>query len=177
MPCHRGAQLLERLVDDRVGADLDALAVGDAARASPTGRTLKPRIDRVGGRGEHHVGLVDAADAAVDDVDRDLVLRQLGDLVLERLERAGDVGLEHEVELLELALLDAVEDVLERDLAAGAAGQRLGLEADRALAGQLAGLAVVLDDADVLAGLGDAVEAEHLDRVARDRPLRRASPL
>ena len=39
-----------------------------------------------------------------DDVDRDLVLRQLGDLVLERLERAGHVGLEDEVELLDLAL-------------------------------------------------------------------------
>ena len=26
---HRVAQLVERLVDDRVGADLDALAVGD----------------------------------------------------------------------------------------------------------------------------------------------------
>ena len=35
--------------------------------------------------------------------DLDLVLRQLGDLVLERLQRAGHVRLEHEVELLDLA--------------------------------------------------------------------------
>ena len=61
----------------------------------------------------------------LDDVDVDLVLRQLGDLVLEGLQRAGDVGLEHEVELLEVALLDALEDVLEGDLAARTAG--LGL--------------------------------------------------
>ena len=39
---HRGAQLLDRAVDHRVGADLDALAVGDLRAASCTGRTLKP---------------------------------------------------------------------------------------------------------------------------------------
>ena len=40
---------------------------------------------------------------AQHDRDLDLVLRQLGDLVLERLERAGHVGLEHEAELLDVA--------------------------------------------------------------------------
>jgi hypothetical protein len=68
---------------------------------------------------------------------------------------------------LDLALLDALEDVLERDLAAGAAGLRLVAKADRALVGLLAGAAIVLDDARELAGVGDAVEAEDLDRVAR----------
>ena len=65
----------------------------------------------------------------------DLGLRQLGDLVLERLQRAGDVGLEDEVELLELALLDALEEVVEGDLAARAPRLRLVLDADRALVG------------------------------------------
>ena len=41
-------------------------------------------------------------------------------------------------------------------------------QADGALVGQLAGGAVVLDDAHEVAGVGDAVEAEHLDRVAGD---------
>ena len=63
--------------------------------------------------------------------------------------------------------LGALEDVLERDLAARAAGERLGLEPVGALAGELARAAVVLDHAHELAGLGDAVEAEHLDRLAR----------
>ena len=108
----------------------------------------------------------------------DLVLRQLGDLVLERLERAGDVGLEHEVELLELALLDALEEVVERDLAAGAAGLRLVLERGSARSSACcAGDAVVLDDAHVLAGVGDAVEAEDLDRVAGDAPRRMRAPM
>ena len=95
------------------------------------------------------------------------VLRQLRDLVLERLERARDVGLEQDVELVELALLGLREDLLEGEPARLAAGELLGLEPVRALLGELAGLAVVLDDLDPLAGLADAVEAEDLDRVAR----------
>ena len=102
----------------------------------------------------------------MDDVDGDLVLRQLGDLVLERLERAGDVGLDEQVDLLDLALLGLREDVLEGDPAGVAASLGLGLEADRALTGELAGPAVVLDDLGALAGLADAVEAEDLDRLA-----------
>ncbi len=61
------------------------------------------------------------------------------------------------------------EDVLERDLLAAAPCQRLGLQPRRALAGELPGAALVLDDADALARLGHAVEAEHLDRLTRQR--------
>ena len=53
---------------------------------------------------------------------------------------------------------------------AAAAGQRLGLEPDRALAGEAARLAVVADHAHGLTGVGDAVEAEDLDRLAGRRP-------
>ena len=79
----------------------------------------------------------------------------------------ADVRLEQEVELLELAGLDLLEDVLERALAAGPAGLLLLAQAQRALLGLLAGRAVVLDDVDELTGLGHAVEAEDLDRIAR----------
>ena len=82
----------------------------------------------------------------------------------------GDVGLEHEVEVLDRAGLRQPEDVLERDLAARPAGERLGLEAVGPLAGELPGAPLVLDHADVFAGLGNAVEAEHLDRLARAGP-------
>ena len=90
---------------------------------------------RVGGGGQHHVGLVDPARLGVDHVDRDLLLRQLRDLVLERLQGAGDVGLEHDVELLELALAGLLEDLLEGDLAGLAAGELLGLQPGLALLG------------------------------------------
>ena len=121
----------------------------------------------VGRRGEVDVGLRDAADAGAHDVDLDVGLRQLGDLVLERLQRAGDVGLEHEVELHHLAVARLVEDALQRALAAAAAGLLLELEAGGALAGERAGAAVVLDHAHELAGLGHGVEAEHLDGLGR----------
>ena len=121
--------------------------------------------------GQVDVGLGDAADVGADDVDRDLLLRQLGDLVLERLQRAGHVGLEQQVELTAGGGAGLrVEDVLERDAAALAAGQGLGLQALAALVGELARLAVVLDDAHVLAGVGHGVEAEHLDGLGRRRP-------
>ncbi len=111
---HRGAQLLGDLVDHRVGADLDALLLGRAASVGERA-DVEADDDRVGGGGEHHVGLVDAAGGAADHVDGDLVLRKLRDLVLERLERARDVGLEQDVELVELALLGLGEDLVERE--------------------------------------------------------------
>ena len=83
----------------------------------------------------------------------------------------GDVGLDDERELLDGALLGELEDVFERDLAPGAPRERLGLQAVCALPGELAGPALVLDHAHVLARLGNAVEAEHLDRLARRRAL------
>ena len=64
--------------------------------------------------------------------------------------------------------LDALEDVLEGDLAPGAAGLRLVAQPDGALVGLLARGAVVLDHVRELARVGDAVEAEDLDRVAGD---------
>ena len=81
---------------------------------------------------------------------------------------ARDVGLEHEVEVLDVALLDALEDVLEGDLAPGPAGLGLVAQPDAALVGLLARGAVVLDHVRELARVGDAVEAEDLDRIAGD---------
>ena len=47
----------------------------------------------------------------------------------------------------------------------------LGLQAVGPLLGELAGAAVVLDRLHELAGVGDAVEAEHLDRHSRPGAL------
>ena len=82
--------------------------------ALPAGRTLKPTTMADAGLGQVDVRLGDAADAGGDDVDADLLGRQLGERVRERLGRALHVGLEDDLELLDLALLDLVEDVLER---------------------------------------------------------------
>src|SRR5262249_61900154 len=98
-------------------------------------------------------------------------LRDLGDLVLERLQGAGYIGLEHDVEFLEPALAGALEDLLEGDLARLAASQLLGLEAGLALLGDGAGLPLVLDDLDVLAGVRDSLEAKYLDPHAPGCPI------
>src|SRR3954470_12129139 len=159
---HRVAQVFGDFVDDRVGADVDALALGGAFRVQE-----RPHVeaddDRVGGRGQHYVGLVDAAGLRVDDVDRHPFLRHLRELVLQRLQRAGDVGLEDDVELLDVAGLGAGEDLVEADFAGVAAGQLLALQPVGALLRLLAGAAVVLDRLDELARVGDPVEAENLD--------------
>src|SRR3954452_22944486 len=169
---HRVAQVFGDFVDDRVGADVDALALGGAFRVQE-----RPHVeaddDRVGGRGQHYVGLVDAAGLRVDDVDRHPFLRHLRELVLQRLQRTGDVGLEDDVELLDFALLGAGEDLVEADLAPLAPGQRLGFEPVGALSGHLARLTVAIDHLHELTGVGDAVEAEHLDRHPRHRRLDR----
>src|SRR4051794_3365104 len=165
---HRVAQVFGDFVDDRVGADVDPLA-----RGRPFGVQQGPHVeaddDRVGGRGEHHVGLVDAAGLRVDDVDRDLFLGDFRQLVLERLQGAGDVRLEDDVELFDLALLGAGEDLVEAHLASLAPRQSLGFEAVAALLGHLPSLTVALDRLHELPGVGDAVEAEPLDRHSRNR--------
>ena len=58
----------------------------------------------------------DRADRRVDDVDVDLGLVHLVERVLERLDRALDVGLDDEVEVLERAFADAGEQVVEGDV-------------------------------------------------------------
>src|SRR5262249_10772917 len=105
-PLHRVAEVLGDFVDHGVGADVDSLALGGAPRVGE-GPHVEADDDRVGGRREHHVGLVDAAGLGMDDVDPDLLLRDLGDLVLKRLQRAGDVGLDDDVELLDVPFLGA----------------------------------------------------------------------
>ena len=112
---HRRAQLLDDLVDDRVAADLDALALAATWRASPTGRTLKPMMTASEAAASITSDSLMPPTPSWITLHADLLLRQLGDLVRERLERAGHVGLDHQVELGELALLGAREHVLERD--------------------------------------------------------------
>ena len=132
--------------------------------------------DRAGSLGQHHVGVGDTADSGVQDVEGDLAGRELRDLVLERLERPGHVGLDHEVQLHGLTrFLGPLEHVLEADRNAHAARQRLGLQPDRPLVGEMARLAVVRHRAHRLARVGQAVEAEHLDRLAWSRLLEAVS--
>src|SRR4051794_9461858 len=156
----RGLDLLDRVVDDRVVPDLHALAVGQLRRLALRA-DVEADDDRVGRGRQVDVGLGDRTDTAVDDPQADLVADvDLGQRVLERLDRAGHVALEDEVELLALPLLHGGHEVLERtaDAALGLHGRPL---TRLALLGDLPGHPVVLDDDQVLTGAGHGGETEH----------------
>ena len=101
----------------------------------------------------------------MDDAHAHLGVLDLLELGQRRLDRAGDVRLEHDVEVLN-AFLDALEEDVERDRLR-ALGELLSAEALAARLCVLARLALVVDDARVLAGGRRLVEADDLDRIAR----------
>ena len=165
--------VLGQLVDDAVGADVDALALGERPRLRV--RThVEADHDRVRGGREHDVALGDRPDARVDDVDAHLGVADLRELARDRLDRALHVGLDDEVEVLDDALADPREQLLERGAAPAPAGELLRAQPLATQAREVPGLAVVLDDARVLAGLRRLVEAEHLDGVPGPASLTRS---
>ena len=143
--------------------------------ASAFGRTLKPTTIACRRRREHDVGLDDRADAGVDHAHGDLVALDLLHLADRRLDGALHVGLDDQVELPDAALLDRVEQVLERDRLL-AARERLGAQPLGALLCLLARGALGVDDAGTLARDGRMVEAEDLDRAPPGRPPSDAPP-
>ena len=78
------------------------------------------------GVGQEDVALGDPADALEEDPDRDLGVLELLQLLGEGLERALDVGLEDQVEALDLLLGHLAVEVLERDGLAFAEGDARG---------------------------------------------------
>ena len=161
--------VLGQLVDDAVGADVDALALGERARLG-----VRPHVEaddeRVRGRGEHDVALGDRADALVDHVDTHLGVVDLGELGDGRLDRAADVALEDQVQILDGAFAQLREERLERDAALRALRELLGAEPLAAPLRERPRLALVLDHARELARGRRRVEAEDLDRCARAVP-------
>src|SRR5699024_2818796 len=163
-----GLDLVDRVVDDRVVLDLDALALG-VVRV----QTLRADVvaDDDGVRGDREVDVVhrDRADAAVDDAQ----VHALADLdaqqrLLEGLHRTGGVALEDEVEGLDLALGHVLVDVLEADALAHLR-ERRGTLGGLALLSDLAGGALVLGDQEGVTGAGHRGQTEHLHRAGRTR--------
>ena len=132
--------------------------------------------ERVRGRREVDVVLGDPTDAGVDDVDAHLGVLDLLELAEERLDRALDVALEDDVEILHLAGLQVVVQCLEGDAATRALRELLATQPLRAHVREVLRLALVLDDADEFARGRRMVEAEHLDRLAGLRPRVTFSP-
>ena len=121
-PDERLLDVLGELVDHAVGADLDALAVGERARLGVRA-DVEADDHRVRGRGEHDVVLGDRAHALVDHVHAHLGVLDLGELGDRGLDGADDVALEDEVQVLDRAFLELREERLERNAAASRAAR------------------------------------------------------
>ena len=94
-----------------------------------------------------------------------LGLVHLVERVAQRLDGALHVGLHDEVQVGLLALLDAAEQVVQVHVRLGLLLGQAGTQ--RAFLGQLAGIALVLEHAELVAGDRNAVQAQNLDRVGR----------
>src|SRR5215468_2494330 len=132
----RRLDLFDGLVDDRVVPDLHAQPVGVLANLA-LGAHVEPDDDRVRRARQVDVVLRDATDAAVDDLQLDFVRDfDLHQRVFQRLDGTGHVALEDERKRCLVALLDAIEQVLEGDPAA-TVGDLCRPVACRALLGDL----------------------------------------
>ena len=148
---HGGLDLLDALIDDAVHAHIHLVALGDQLGLG-VGTDIEAHDDGVGGGGQHDVALVDGAHCAVDDPDVDLLVAQLLQRDLDGLGGALNIGLDDDVQVLHLALLDLAEQVVQTDLLHRAVHGVLLLLL--ALLGQLAGHALVGDHIEVVTGLG-----------------------
>src|SRR6266567_3088658 len=164
-PDERLLDVLGELVDDAVRTDLDAFTLrkrsGFGIRSD-----VEPDHSRAGGRGEHDVALGDAAHALVDDVHAHLRVLDLGELGDGRFDGPDHIALEDEIEVLNRAGLDLLEETLHRD----APRSRCKLFASQPLAARICKLAratLVLDHASELTGRRWLVESEDLDGIAR----------
>ena len=167
-PPRAGLHVVDRLVDDVVVAQVDAVGLRLGGRLR-LGLHVEAEHDRVGRRGQHDVALVDGADRAVDDLQLDLVGARAA-----RATRATastepcTSASEDEPQLLDLARLDLLVQPLQRD-----ARGRLDLEPCRGparMAGDLPGLALVGDRHQHVAGRRHARQARGARPDPRARP-------
>src|SRR5215211_7307917 len=160
--------VLHHLVDDRVQADVDALAAGQVAGGR--GRPHREADDDgPGHRGQGDVVLGDGAGRLVEHAQPDLGDLDAPEGVVDGLDRAHHVGLDDQRQLLQLALADPGEQVLQARGPAGGDG-RLALASLPGL-GDPAGDALVGDRPDLVAGAGRGREADDHHRLGRDGGL------
>ena len=96
--------ILDRLIDHAVITDVDAVAVRGVARLRI--RTdVEADDDRAVDACQHDVVLGNRADAAVDRAHTNLGVGELFKRLLDRLDGTLHVGLDDDVEVLDLALL------------------------------------------------------------------------
>ena len=161
-----GLDLIDGVVDDRVVPNVNVLLVshtlGMGGRAN-----VEAHDDGVGSGSQRDIGLGNGTDAAVNNAQVNLVAHiDLGQGILERLNRTSTVTLENEQQLLGLALLQLLKQLVK-----GLATRRPGLlgstHAGLTLFSNLARLAVVVDNQEVVASAGYGGQPKNLHRGSR----------
>ena len=163
---HGRLDLIDGVVNDAVHPHID-VGAGRAVAGRRVGTDVEADDDGVRGGGEHDVALVDRADRTVDDAHADLVVGDLLQRGLDRLDAALHVRLDDDVQVLHLARLDLAEEILQRDLGDRRVG--LGLFLRLALLDQLARQALVGDGVEVRARARHLAEARDLHGNGRTR--------
>ena len=158
---HGRFHLVDAVVDDAVHSHVDLGAGGRVLRVG-IGADVEAHDDGVGRGGQHDVGLVDGTDGAVDDPHADLLVGQLLQGSLDGLGGALHVGLHDDVQVLQLALLDLREQIVQSNFLAGGVGGHFVLVL--ALLHQLAGHTLVGHGVEVVAGAGDFTHTGDLHR-------------
>ena len=121
---------------------------------------METEDDALGSAGEVHVRLGDGADGVVDDIESDLVGLDLPERLDDGFDGTLCVRLDDDLEGELLVLRNLGEEVFQRDARTAVLGIG-GLLCQLALLRDVAGRAFVIDDNELDAGLGHAVEAEH----------------
>src|SRR5579875_752987 len=163
--------VVDDVVDDRVVADLQAVAPRELARLR-IGADIEADDQCLRRCRQGDIRLVDAADPRVEHAYGDLVRRQALDRVDDRLDRPLDVRLDHDRKLLRLTSSDLRAHLLD----GVARATRDANIAKLALTefGHFPRTHLVLDDAERIAGERRAVEPQHLDGRRRTRGVQRA---
>src|SRR5579864_6875982 len=146
---HGLLDLVRDVVDDRVLADVDLLAIRHALRVAIR-LHVEADDDGTRGRREQHVRLVDGADAGVDDADLDAVVAQLRERVGQHFGRSLHVGFDDDREILHGAFGHLLLKRLERQPAA-LATERLLLCDRVAVARNVPRLDRIVDDLEGVA--------------------------
>ena len=110
---HHLFDLVDGLIDDRIAANFDALALSHLTGLA-IGSHREAQYHPAAGCGKHHVALADRTHRRVNDFHPNVILRESLNGIAHCLNRALDIGLEHDVELGGLATFHARHEIVER---------------------------------------------------------------
>src|SRR6056297_1290693 len=158
----RRLHVVHQVVDHRIIADFHTLLVRGLARRG-VGPDVEADHRHVTRLGEADIGLRDRADARMHDPHPHVLVADLLQRLDDRLGRALNVRLHQHRQLGHVLVgLRLRQQLVQRR--AGARGRLLLLRLALTIVGDLARLGLAVDDVQHVAGLGRALQAQHLDR-------------